>query len=204
MCLEDDVPPDKPFNPTMPSCYDTNDISQCNPIENATSLSNASTSSYLITLDSDTVQLYIDTCVTGGLTGFASDFIPDICKKTTATKTKTATGEATIVGQGKTTYTFLDDKGDLYTINTLMSYAPQSKHRLIYPQWLGTKEATACTPKELRAKCEIDDEYATLFFENRTKTVTIKHDSSMLVPVLNVNLGIRKYQQFSASFCTLI
>ena len=26
----------------------------------------------------------------------------------------------------------------------------------------------------------------------------------MLVPVLNINPGIRKYQQFSASFCTLI
>ena len=65
-------------------------------------------------------------------------------------------------------------------------------------------EAAAGMPKELRAKCEIDDENATLTFQSRSKTVTIKHDSSMLAPILNINPGIRKHQQFSASFCTLI
>ena len=58
--------------------------------------------------------------------------------------------------------------------------------------------------QELRAKCEIDDECDTLIFENRTKTVTIQNDSFMLIPVLNINRGIRKYQQFSVSFFTLI
>ena len=106
MCLEDNVPPDKPFTLIKLYCYDASDISQYNPIVNTTALSNASSKSRVITFDSDTVQLYIDTCVTGGLTGFVRDFIPGSCSKTTATKTNTAKGEATIVGQGKATYTF--------------------------------------------------------------------------------------------------
>ena len=134
MYLEDDFPPEKLFNPIIPSCYDTSDISQCDPIVNAIALSNTSTPSHLITFDSDTVQLYIDTCVTYDLTGFTSDFIPGTHNKTTVTKTNTATGKTTTVGKGKATYTFLDDKGDLCTINTLMSCDPQSKCRLMSPQ----------------------------------------------------------------------
>ena len=106
MCLEDDVPPDKPFTQFKPCCYDASDMSQCNQIMETTSLSNTSPTSQLIIFDSDTVQLYIDTCVTGGLTEFATDFIPGSYNKTTATKTNTATGETTIVGQGKATCTF--------------------------------------------------------------------------------------------------
>ena len=48
------------------------------------------------------------------------------------------------------------------------------------------------------------DKRATLLIENRTKTVNIQHDSSMLVPVLKVNPGIKKYQKFSSSFFTFI
>ena len=36
------------------------------------------------------------------------------------------------------------------------------------------------------------------------KKVTIKHDPKMLVPVLNMNLGVRNYQSFHKAFCSLI
>ena len=44
---------------------------------------------------------------------------------------------------------------------------------LMSPQWLGMHEKSARKPKELRTKCEIDEECATLLIENRTKTATI-------------------------------
>ena len=78
------------------------------------------------------------------------------------------------------------------------------KHRLIFPQWIGLKEKAAGKPKELRSTCHINDEDATLVLDDRSKTVTVKHDPAMLVPVLNVNPGIRNYVDFSASFCTII
>ena len=67
MYLEDEVPPDKPFNNIPTYCYDRN-ITTCNPIVNSAYFTNASTPSPLVTFDSDSFQLYIDACVTGSLT----------------------------------------------------------------------------------------------------------------------------------------
>ena len=75
MYFEDEVLPDKPFNVIPTSCYYSN-MTTCNPIMNSAAFTNTATTRHLVTFDSDTVKLYIDTCVTGGLTGFASDFIP--------------------------------------------------------------------------------------------------------------------------------
>ena len=127
MCLEEDAPSENPFTLIKPYCYDAIDVYQCNPIVNATVFSNDSTKIHLITFDLYIVQLYVDTCVTSGLTGFASDFIPRSYNNTTTTKTNTFAGEFTIVGQVKASYTFLDEKGYLWTISTIMSYSPQSK-----------------------------------------------------------------------------
>ena len=43
-----------------------------------------------------------------------------------------------------------------------------------------------------------------MLIEDRNKSVTIKNDSSMIVPIFHVNPEIRKFQSFSAFFCTLI
>ena len=142
--------------------------------------------------------------MTGGLTGFKLAFIPGTYHDTPSTKTNTTTGEASIIGQGTASYSFLDDNGEIYTLKTLMSYAPMSKYCLISPQWIGLQEKSASKPKDLRSTCQINDEDATIMLEDRTITVTIKHDPTMLVPVLNVNPGIRNYQDFSASFCSII
>ena len=117
----------------LPSCYDDK-THACNPIANVTAFSNTTTPIHLITFDSDKVQLYIDTCLTGGLTGFASDLIPESYNKTAATKISTDKGEANMFGQGKATCTLPNDKGDLFTINNLIPHDPQRKHRLISPQ----------------------------------------------------------------------
>ena len=79
-----------------------------------------------------------------------------------------------------------------------------SKYHLISPQWIGLQEKSAGKPKDLRSTCQINDEDATITLEDRKKTVTIKHDPTILVPALNVNPGIRNYQYFSASFFSII
>ena len=132
MCLEYGVPPEKPFNHFLTSCYDSS-ITTKNHIVNSSAFTNTTTPSHLVTFNSCSVQLCIDACVTGGLLGFVSDLIPGTCNSTTATKTNTDAGEATMVGQITATCTFIDDKGDSCTITTLMSYYSQRKCRLMSP-----------------------------------------------------------------------
>ena len=48
-----------------------------------------------------------------------------------------------------------------------MVYAPQSKYRLISPQWIGIQERENEVPKDKQSKCDIDDEEAIFFFDNR-------------------------------------
>lgn len=154
--------------------------------------------------DSDSVNLYIDSCVTGGLTGFKGDFVEGSCTDVPEKAMDTTAGKTTIIGEGIAAYRFVDDGGEPFTLYTKMSYAPQSKYRLLSPQWIGIQERDNGTPKDKRSKCEINDEEAIFYFANRQRKVTIKHDPRMLVPVLNVNPGIRNYQSFSKAFCSLI
>ena len=58
----------------------------------------------------------MDTCVTGGLTGFKADFIPGTYHETTRAKTNTAAGEAAIIGQATASYFFLDNNGEIFTL----------------------------------------------------------------------------------------
>ena len=94
--------------------------------------------SYLGNSDSGYVQLHVDTYATGDIEGFASDFIPGTCHSTADTKTSSIACETTIIGQGTATFTFLYEKGDSYTMTTLMHHTPQRKCRLMHTQWIGT------------------------------------------------------------------
>lgn len=120
------------------------------------------------------------------------------------TSTDATAGKTTIIGEGIAAHRFIDDKGEPFTLCTKMSCAPQSKHRLISPQWIGIQEREKGVPKNKRSKCDIDDEEAIFYFDNRQRRVTIRHDTRMLVPVLNANPGMRNYQSFAKAFCSLI
>ena len=43
-----------------------------------------------------------------------------------------------------------------------------------------------------------------MYLDNRWRTVTIKYDPNMLVPVLNVNLDIKNFQSFNVIFSNII
>lgn len=59
-------------------------------------------------------------------------------------------------------------------------------------------------PKEKRCRCELDDEEAVLYLDEHKRKVTIKHDPKMLVPVLNVNPGIKNFESFNVAFHNVI
>ena len=83
-----------------------------------------------------------------------------------------------------------------------MAYAPSSKHRMIYPQWLGIQERKQGVSKDKLSLCKIEEEEVMLIFDKRTRRVAVKHDPKILVPVLTVNPGIKNHQSFSTVFCS--
>ena len=50
----------------------------------------------------------------------------------------------------------------------------------------------------------MSDEDAIIVLDDRKKNMTVKHDPTMLVPCLNVNLDVINYKCFSSFFCTII
>ena len=113
-------------------------------------------------------------------------------------------GKTSIIGEGIAAYSLKDDNGEPYLLYTKMAYAPNSKYRLMAPQWLGMQDKEQGVPKEKRCRCELDDEEAVLYLDERKRKVTIKHDPKMLVPVLNVNLGIKNFESFNVAFHNVI
>ena len=97
-----------------------------------------------------------------------------------------------------------DDSGELYILHTKMAYASQSKYRLMALQWLGMQDKERAIPKDKRCRCELDNEEAILYIDKRRRKVTIKYDPKMLVPMLNVNPGIKNFQSFNVVFNNII
>ena len=189
---EDRVPPDK-HCPTTPHMHD-----------HLCSHNNIIQSNTIASFDTDSVPLYIDSCVTGGLTGFKSDFTPGTLREIEPAHAATTAGTTSLVAEGIATYEVLTDDRQLHTITTKMSYAPSSKYRLLSPQWLGKQERDDGIPKDKRTQCVISDEECTLHLHNRTMSVTIPHDPIMKVPVVRVNPGIRNFQCFATALNSVV
>ena len=91
--------------------------------------------------DSDSVKWCVDSCATGELAGFKSDFIPGSYEASkTETSTESTTGSTSIIGTGTERHFMLDDNGEYFEIFTKMSHAPLCKCRLMAPQWLGIQQ----------------------------------------------------------------
>ena len=91
----------------------------------------------VMSFDSDSVNLHVDSCVAGGLTRFRNDFIEDSHVNIPERSTDTTADKGKIIGEGIAAYNFNNNKGEPFTLHTKMAYAPQSKCRLISPQWIG-------------------------------------------------------------------
>ena len=82
--LNEAVPPDK-LNCDSPVILPEHSHAKSH-LSHALSLANTSSYSHLETFDSDSVPLYIDTCVTRCLTCFKADFVPRTYNETAHTK----------------------------------------------------------------------------------------------------------------------
>ena len=60
------------------------------------------------------------------------------------------------------------------------------------------------TPRDKRTCCNIDSEEAMLYSDNHKRKVTMKYDPKMLISILNVNPGVKNFDSFNKSFCTII
>ena len=75
------------------------------------------------------------------------------------------------------------------------------KCRLMSPQWIGIQEKAAGNPREIRHACHTSNEDAKIVLDDKNKTLMVRHDPAMIVPVINVNPCILNHQDISASFC---
>ena len=114
------------------------------------------------------------------------------------------TGKATIIVEGIAVCSFKDDNSETRTLNIKIACPPMSKYRLMASQWLGIQEKDKGAPKDKRSTCRVYDEEAVLTFDDRRRKVTIKYDPKMLVPVLNINPGVKHFQSFNVAFNNII
>ena len=121
--LADRVPPDKPSQNTFNHFLNFKCIALNNTYDNGE----------VVRFDSDSVSLYIDSCVTGGLTGFMKDFVEGSCVEIEERSSNTTTGTTSIISQGIAAYTLKDNDGEPHILYTKMAYAPNSKYRLMSP-----------------------------------------------------------------------
>ena len=119
------VPPDKSI-----CCVNSHKITSL-------ALNSADDGGEVIKFDTDSASLCIDSCVTGGLTGFKSDFIEGSYQEIAERSSDTTTGKTAIIGEGISANKLKDDNGDSFTLLTKMACGSQIKYRLMSPQWLG-------------------------------------------------------------------
>ena len=99
-------------------------------------LNNTNEEGEVIRFDSDSTNIFIDSCVEGGLTGFRSDFIEGTFVEIEKQTSYITTGKSSIIDEGIMDHTLKDDNGEDHTLHTRMAYDPSSKYRLMAPQWL--------------------------------------------------------------------
>ena len=188
------IPPDK-FKAL--SLFNTKDL-------DTKSLNNTEDDGEVIRFDLDSVNLYIDSCIIGRLTGFMTDLVDRTYVEVDKRSSDITTGKTSIIREGIVAYSIIDNNSNDYTIFTKMPYTPLSKYRLMALYWLGMQDKEWGIPKEKCSRYELDDEKVVLILDEHRRWVTIKHNPKMLVPVLNVNLGIKNFQSFNVAFHNVI
>ena len=113
--------------------------------------------------------MYLDTCVTGGLTGFKSNFVEGTFVEKYLGNTTTAAGTSKVSGYGIAHYILSDDYGRTANLYVPINYSEGCKFRLVSPQWIRRCEREQGIPKELQTKLDIEEDFCTLQFDKRSK-----------------------------------
>ena len=90
-----------------------------------------------ILFDTDLVLLFIDSCVTDGMTPSLEDFEPGTYQESSLANFVGSGGNGRILGHGTAQYVVNDNDGVRYTLRIQgMAYSPTVPHQLVVPQYL--------------------------------------------------------------------
>ena len=155
-----------------------------------------------VSFDSDTALVYLDTCATGSMSPFESDFVPGTFTiNSEATGVEGSGGSLELQGYGTVRYTVHDDDGRSHIIeipNT--AYIPQLKYRLLAPQYIKTCEKNMGifdSSTNNRTRLETDEDFSILYFNAGQNMVHVPHLQSARVPALPINQGTNVYTAFT-------
>ena len=128
-----------------------------------------------IKFDSDSVDEFLDTCVTAGATPFKNDILPNTFVPTIENM-EGSWGKLTIHGYGSIAYRVQKDDGSKVTIKlNNKPYVPNLKFRLLAPQQIATDEKNNGLHEHEQTQMIINASSSVLLLDRRTKTKTIMH-----------------------------
>ena len=137
-----------------------------------------------ITFDSDSVDGFLDTCVTARATPFKHDCLPNTFVPTIENMEGSG-GKLIIQGYGSIAYRIQTDDRSMVTIKVNnQHFVPNLKFHLLAPQQITIDEKNNVLPENGRTQMIIIASSSVLLLDKRTKTKTIMHGQEMSIPVM--------------------
>ena len=157
-----------------------------------------------IKFDSNSVDLFLDTCVTAGTTPFKHDILPNNFVPTIENM-EGSVGKSTIYDFGSITYRVQTDDGSMVTIKVNnQPFVPNLKFRLLAPQQIATDEKNNGLPKHERTQMIINASSYIMLLQKRTKTKTIMHRQEISIPVIKCNIVFSFFKKFDKAVNTFV
>ena len=157
-----------------------------------------------IKFDSDSVDVFLDTCVTAGAAPFKHDFLPN----TFVPKIENMEGSGrkiTIHVYGSIAYCIQTDDGSMITIKVNnQPFVPNLKFCLLAPQQVVTDKQSNGLPDHERTQMIINASSYVLLINKRTKTKRIMHRQEISIPVMECNIGFSFFKNFDKAVNTFV
>ena len=149
-----------------------------------------------IKFDSNSVDVFLDTCVTARVTPFKHYFIPNTFVPTIENMEGSGK-KLTIHGYVSITYFVQTNDGSMVTIRVNnQPFIPNLKFRLLAPRQIATDRKNNGLPEHEHTQMIINASSSVLLLDKRTKTKTIMHRQEMLIPVMECNNGFYFFKKF--------
>ena len=149
-----------------------------------------------IIFDSDSVDVFLDTCVTSGATPFKNNFLPNTFVPTIENMEGSG-GKLIIHGYSAITYCVQTDDGSKVGIKVNnQPYVPNLKFRLLAPQQIATDEKNNELPEHEQTQMIINASSSVLLLDKQTKTKMSMHRIEMSIPVMECNIGFLFLKKF--------
>ena len=156
-----------------------------------------------IKFDSDSINVFLDICVTAAETPFKNYFLTSTFVPTIENMVGSG-GKLTIHGYGSITYRVQTDDGSKVTIKVNNKpYCPNLKFCLLTPQQIATDENNNGLPEHEKTQMIINASSSVLLLDKRTKK-TIMHRWEMSIPVMECNVGFSFFKKFDKAVNTFV